>query len=492
MMRSVISIILLHNLFLVVTSINFLIFQQPGSRPISVSVFMSLTSFLKKFIPQRLLLAYHWCMAWCAAFYFGFPSRKMAVVGVTGTKGKTSCADFIWSVLTAGGYRTGMISTAHFRIGEKEFLNSYHMTMLGRFKLQNLLYQMQKAGCTHCVIETTSEGIAQFRHKGIDYDAAVFTNLSPEHLQSHGGSFEQYKKEKGKVFASLVSSRRKIIGGIAGSIQKTTFQHSQECWNVPKAIIANYDDPAKDYFLSFSADIKKTFGLGEGADVRAEHIRDTDDGVAFSVSGAKYVLHILGRFNVANALPAIALSEIFGISDEAVQKGLAGLRMIPGRMEELRAGQPFLVFVDYAHEGKSMAALLETARGIVAKTNGRVILLLGAEGGGRDRAKRSVMGRLAGERADYIIASNVDPYEDNPTEICEDIAHAAEAVGKQRNKNLFVIEDRREGIRKAISLARAGDAVFITGKGAEQSIVIGGKNIPWDDRVVAREELLKL
>lgn len=445
---------------------------------------MFLKSLLKKILPESLFDLYYWCSALAAAFYFGFPSRRMIVIGVTGTKGKTSTADFIWSVLTAGGYKTGMISTAHFRIGEKEFLNQYHMTMPGRFRLQKLLYEMQKAGCTHCVIETTSEGIKQFRHIGIAVDIAVFTNLSPEHLQSHGGSFEEYKKAKGKLFASLAASPRKIIGGK----------------RIPKIIIANFDDPAKDYFLNFSADTKKTFGLSEGADVRAERIRDTDTQVLFSVGAVEYGLHILGRFNVSNALPAIVLGEVFVIPYAAIQKGLGGLRMIPGRMEEIRdglirrdaQGHNLRVFVDYAHEGKSMAALLEAGRIIAAKTGGRVIVLLGAEGGGRDKAKRPVMGKIVGEHADYVVVSNVDPYEDDPKEICEDIARAAEAVGKRRRENLFVIEDRREGIRKVLSLARSGDAVFITGKGAEQSIIIGGKSVPWDDRVVVRDELRKI
>lgn len=436
----------------------------------------SLKSFSKKLFPELLFVAYHRCMAECAVLYYRFPARRMVVVGVTGTKGKTSCADFIWSVFAAAGFKTGLVSTAHFRIGEQEFLNPHHMTMPGRFRLQQLLYRMQKAGCTHCVIETTSEGIKQFRHRGIAYDAAVFTNLSPEHLQSHGNSFENYKREKGKLFASLARRSRKVIGGR----------------QIPKIIIANFDDPAKNYFLSFPADIKKTFGFSEGADVRAEQIRETDAQILFRVGGEEYLVRIAGRFNVSNALPAIALGKILGISHEAIRTGLAALRAIPGRMEEIKEGQNFRVFVDYAHEGKSMAALLETAGNIAAKTGGRVILLLGAEGGGRDTAKRRIMGRIAGENADYIIVSNVDPYEDNPTEICENIARAAEAAGKQREKNLFVIEDRREGIRKALSLARQWDAVFITGKGAEQSIVIGGKSAPWDDRAVTREELQRL
>ena len=161
-------------------------------------------------------------------------------------------------------------------------------------------------------------------------------------------------------------------------------------------------------------------------------------------------------------------------------------------MEKISEGQNFLVFVDYAHEREGMNAILDTARELIAHENGRVIVLLGAEGGGRDKAKRSILGEIVAKKADFVIVSNVDPYEDDPKEICEDIAIAAEKFGKTRDKDLFVILDRREGIRKALSLANNNDVVLITGKGSEQSIVIGGKRYPWDDRVVVREELHNL
>ncbi|MDP3143669.1 MAG: UDP-N-acetylmuramoyl-L-alanyl-D-glutamate--2,6-diaminopimelate ligase, partial [Candidatus Omnitrophota bacterium] len=434
---------------------------------------MSIKSKIKKLIPERLISSYHFCLAALAAFYHGFPSKKMIVIGITGTKGKTSAANFIWSVLNAAGFRAGLIGTANIRIGDIEMLNKYHMTMPGRFVLQGLLKKMLNAGCEYCIVETTSEGIKQWRHFGIFYDIAIFTNLSPEHLPSHGNSFEKYKAAKGEMFAVLAKGGRKIINGK----------------KIEKIIIANYDSSHKDYYLSFWADKKLTFGLSEGADFLAHEIKNTPDGLEFFIGVDKYEINILGKFNVYNALPAIIIGSLAGISYNEIQEGLKNLKIIPGRMEKIDEGQNFLVFVDYAHEKEGMNAVLDTARDLVIERGGRVIVLLGAEGGGRDKAKRPVLGEISAKKADFVIISNVDPYEDDPKEICEDIAAAAEKFGKIRNNDLFVIEDRREGIRKALSLANKNDVVLITGKGAEQSIIIGGKHFPWDDRVVVREEL---
>lgn len=426
---------------------------------------------LKRVLPLQWLSAYHYCVARAGALWYGFPSKKMIVIGVTGTKGKTTTANFIWACLMAGGHKTGMIGTANIRIGEREFLNFYHMTMPGRFTIQKLMAEMVKNGCTFCVIETTSEGILQYRHVGITYDIAVFTNLTPEHLPSHGGSFEAYKAVKGTMFAAL-SSHRKIIDG------KT----------IEKVIIANNDSEHADYYLRFTADRNITFAISKNADVVADHIRETEDGVDFEIAHTPFTLRILGKFNIANALPAIIVARLFGVNDQTIRQGLNGLRVIPGRMEQMREGQQFMVLVDYAHEKQSITNVLHTANAM-KRPGAKTIILLGAEGGGRDKAKRPVMGALAATLADYVIVSNVDPYEDDPTQIAEDIAISAEKCGKVRNKNLFVIEDRREGIRKALSLARARDIVLITGKGSEQSIIIGGKSSQWDDRDVVREEL---
>lgn len=434
---------------------------------------MGIKSKIKKLIPDRLISLYHLVLATSAAFYYRWPSKKMIIIGITGTKGKTSAANFIWSVLMAGGYKTGLIGTANIRIGEIEALNKYHMTMPGRFILQKLLKQMLDSGCRYCIVETTSEGIKQWRHFGIYYDIAIFTNLTPEHLQAHGNSFEKYKEAKGEMFKALKNGGRKIIDGE----------------EIKKTIIVNCDDPHKKYFLAFPADKKISFGTKEGADFRVDKIRNIKDGLEFFIGSVPYNINILGKFNVYNALPAVVIGSIFGISTEHIYRGLKNLKNIPGRMEKINEGQNFLVFVDYAHEKEGMNAILKTAGEIMAESTGKILLLLGAEGGGRDKAKRPILGEIAAKNADFVIISNVDPYEDNPKEICEDIARAAEKFGKIRGGNLFVIEDRREGIKKAFSLARKNDIVLITGKGSEQSIVIDGKRYPWDDRVVVREEL---
>ncbi len=422
---------------------------------------MSVKKTIRSLLPEPVLSTYHYILALAAAIRYGFPSRRIIVIGVTGTKGKTSTSNFIWSCLSAGGIRTGIITTANIRIAEREILNAYHMTMPGPFTIQRLLRQMVDAQCTHCVIETTSEGLKQHRNVGIQYDIGVFTNLFPEHLQSHGGSFEQYKEMKGKMFASL------------------------------QVIIANAESEHTPFFFHFPADKKITFAVEKDADCSATDVHASDGGVSFKVGAAEFHLRIPGAFNVSNALPAIIISRLAGIEDTAIARGLTSLSVIPGRMERLDEGQNFTVFVDYAHEGESMRNVLETA-GAMRKSGGKIIALLGAEGGGRDKAKRPIMGRLVGTMADYVVVSNVDPYDDDPKEILEDIARAAEQAEKRRGADLFVIADRREGIKKALLLAGAGDIVLITGKGAEQSMVVGGKSFPWDDRVVAREELRKI
>lgn len=426
---------------------------------------------LKKLLPSKLFLLYHYVMATLAARYYGYPSKKMIIIGVTGTKGKTSAINFIWACLSAGGRKTGIISTANIRIGEKEFLNNYHMTMPGRFVIQKLMAQMAKDGCHYCVVETTSEGIKQYRHIGVYYDIAVFTNLSSEHLAAHGGSFEEYKKMKGKMFEAL-SSHIKIINGK----------------KIDKVIIVNKDSKHSDYFLNFKADKKITFAATVPADYGASEALEMTDGVSFKTAGTVFKIGIIGKFNALNALPAIIISRLAGIDNSLIAKGLVGLKIIPGRMETIDEGQNFKVIVDYAHEKESITNVLQTAKNM-RPLDGKIIILLGAEGGGRDKTKRPIMGELAAKMADFVVVSNVDPYEDDPRQIIEDIAVASEKFGKIKEKNLFLIEDRRIGIRKALSLAKKGDIVIITGKGAEQSIIINGKKAPWDDRKVVREEL---
>ncbi len=431
---------------------------------------------IRKLLPEALLLQYHRLVAHVAAWRYGKPSREMVIIGVTGTKGKTSTSNYIWSVLMAGGYKTGIISTANIRVGDQERVNEYHMTMPGRFELQRLLREMADAGCRYCLVETTSEGIKQYRHTGVAYDIGVFTNLTPEHLSSHGGSFDNYKHTKGKMFAAL-AKKRKVIEGEA----------------VPKLSVVNGDSEHADYFLGFDADWQRTFGVdSSGLDYKASRISSSPDGVTFRVGRRKYSLSIQGEFNVYNALPALVIGEHLQLDDKQIKSGLSNLSTIPGRMEPIDEGQDYSVLVDYAHEKESMQRVLDAGYAMKPSSDNNIIILLGAEGGGRDKTKRPIMGKQVGEQADYVVVSNVDPYEDDPSEIVRDISDAASEAGKQEGKDLFSIEDRREGISKALSLAKSGDVVLITGKGSEQSIIVDGVSSAWDDRQVTKEELKKL
>jgi len=430
---------------------------------------------LRKIIPEKIILLYHYLQSLSAAFIYGFPAKKMIVVGVTGTKGKTSVVNYIWSVLQSNGIKTGIISTANIKIGDKEILNKYHMTMPGRFKIQRLLSEMFKSGCQYCLVETTSEGLKQFRHIGVYYDIAIFTNLTPEHLPSHGGSFENYKKAKAVMFKYLTKSKNKKIANK----------------KIDKIIIANQDSEHMSFYLSFPADKKITFSVNKNSDFKARDIKETTSGVDFFVKKQKFHSNIIGKFNVYNCLPAIIIGELAGLSKKEIAGGITGLNLIPGRMEKIEAGQKFTVLVDYAHEEQSITNVLKTANNI-KKENSKVIILLGAEGGGRDTSKRPKMGELAAKFSDYLVVSDVDPYTDDRDQIIEDIVKVAEKNGMERGKNLFAVRDRREGIKKSLTLAQENDIVLITGKGAEQSITIDGKRSYWDDRLVVKEELEKI
>lgn len=436
----------------------------------------SIKHILRTLTPRFVMSAYHRALAYLGALRYGFPSRRMVIVGVLGTRGKTTVANLIWAVLTAAGYKTGQTGTANIRVGSEERMNEYHMTMPGRFALQKLLREMYDAGCQFAIVETPSEGVEQWRHKGVAYDAAVMTVLYPEYLAVHGLSFERCKDMHERVFAELARQPRKTLNNK----------------RVPKTIVMNNDIEEKERFSRHSADIVVTYALEHPADVRADHIEETAQGVRFQVGASEYSLHLLGAFNVGNALAAIAFASAFSISPDVVQRGFDLLQNVPGRMEKIDEGQSFLVYVDYAHDAVSMEAALRAAAHLKDSPVKKTIVVLGAEGGGRDKKKRPVMGEIAAHLADFVVVANEDPYDDDPIEIIEDIARSAEVHGKIRGKDLFTYLDRREGIHRALSLAEPGDLVLVTGKGAEQSMVIAGKSIPWDDRVVVREELRKM
>ena len=427
---------------------------------------------IKNLVPQGLKDVYHYILSHLAALYYGHPSRKMIVIGVTGTNGKTSTAYMIAKALEAQGAKTGCTTTAIFKVASKEWLNNTKMTMLGRFQLQKLLRQMIQAGCEYAVIETSSQGITQHRHANIAYDIGVFTNLTPEHIEAHGG-FENYKQAKIKLFHHIANLPTKTINGSS----------------VPRAAVLNHDDDNWQDFKVPGLSTVITFGESEGADLQAQNISESVRGISFTVADTPINLKLLGRVNVLNALATLAVAKACDISFTAVAGQLEKITGIAGRFELIDEGQDFTVIVDYAPEPASLSKLYESIRALGVK---RTIHVLGSCGGGRDVARRPILGRMAGDFSDIVIVTNEDPYDDDPMQIINQVALGAKEAGKVEGQSLFLIQDRREAINKAVSLAQSDDLILLTGKGAEQAIcVANGKKIPWDEREVARFAIRK-
>lgn len=435
-------------------------------------------NFLRKITPKPLIRAYHYSLAIAANFFYGSPSDKLIVIGVTGTSGKSTVVYLISQILEKAGYKVGVASTILFKIEKAEWLNAKKITMIGRFALQKLIRQMVKANCQYAIIETTSQGIEQFRHLGINYDILVFTNLYPEHVEAHGG-FDNYKKAKLKLFAKLKDETQKIIAG-----QK-----------IKKTIIANLDDEHAKDFLNNWAEEKYGFTLTNSSSnfarvIRAENIESNKDGVAFAVDHQPFSLKLFGNHSIYNSLAAVIVGLTQGLSLSAMAKWLADINCIPGRCEFVNSNQDFKIIVDYAFEPKAVAALYEIAKQI---NHSRIIHVLGSTGGGRDVARRPLLGELAGKNADLVIVTNEDPYDENPKKIIDEVAAGATKAGKKLTSNLFKILDRRAAIKKALNLAGVNDIVLITGKGCEQAMAVAnGKLVKWDDRQVVKEELNKI
>ncbi|MFA5714187.1 MAG: UDP-N-acetylmuramoyl-L-alanyl-D-glutamate--2,6-diaminopimelate ligase [Candidatus Paceibacterota bacterium] len=411
-------------------------------------------TIIRKLIPKSAINFYHFGMAFFSALFYGFPSRKIKVIGITGTNGKSTTLNIAAKILEEAGYKVAALTSIVFKVGEKEEENKLKMTMPGRFVINKFLSDAVKAKCDYALVETTSEGVAQNRHKFIDFKTAVITNLNPEHIESHGG-FENYKHAKGKFFNDVKGTH-----------------------------IVNIDDKHSDYFLSFFANKIITYGIkNEKSDIRGENIVATSDGSKFSVEGINFDLKILCDFNIYNALAAISIAISEGVDLNTCQKGIAKVNQIAGRMEKI-IEKPFQVFVDYAFVPEALDKVYQ----FVKPKDGKLICVLGSCGGGRDKWKRSVLGGLANNYGDLVIVTNEDPYDEKPEDIIDQVS-----VGVKNKEKLIKILDRREAIRKALFSAKEGDVVVITGKGCEPWICWeDGRKEPWDDRRIVKEELGRL
>lgn len=420
---------------------------------------------LKKIVPKRFILLYHKFLAVFANFIYGKPSEKIIVIGVTGTSGKSTVVNLIGRILEEAGFSVGWVSTLNFKIGKKEWINEMKMTMPGRFALQRILKKMVKSGCQYAIIETSSEGIIQYRHLGINYDILVFTNLSPEHIERHGG-FENYKKAKGKLFKHLEKCSIKFLNGK----------------EIKKITVINLDDENADYFLKFPAQIKYGYRINKTKIedkqqknvkiIYPDKINFTSEGSEFQIKNLKFQIKLLGKFNIYNSLAAISVALSQDIDLSICQKALEKIKGIPGRMQII-VNKPFKIIVDYAHTPDSLEKVYQT---ISVIPHSKLICVFGSAGGGRDKWKRPKLGEIASKYCQEVILTNEDPYDENPENIIQQIASGI------KNNKFYKIVDRYKAIKKAIDLAQEEDIIIITGKGSEKCIMgPNGKRIPWDD-----------
>jgi len=406
-----------------------------------------------------------------AAWFYGHPGREMVVIGITGTDGKTTTSHLLTSVLEAAGGKVGRLGTVDTYFPGETGKVPDRMSSPEAPEVQRLLRRFADAGCEFAIVESTSHGLALNRLDHVEYDVAVFTNITGDHLDFHK-TFEAYREAKGVLFSALDSAYDK---------------------GIPKAAVVNVDDPSANAMLWRTSATPYRFGLdSREAEVVARNIILRADGTDFRLetpSGrAEVSLPLPAMFNVMNALAAAAAGLACGASVGDIARGLTEAPGVPGRMERIAEGQPFEVIVDYAHTGDAVRKVLEVLRDVA---KGRLIVVVGAAGE-RDPGRRFGVGRAAAEGADFSVFTNEDPRSEDPAAIVREIGRHAEAAGKRQGEDFLEVEDRREAIATALRLAQAGDIVVILGKGHEKSIIYGTEAIPWDDREVTREELARL
>ncbi len=411
-------------------------------------------NLLPKTLLDTLRPPYHYLLAKIANIRYKNPSAKLIVIGVTGTKGKSTTTEILTRILEANGHTVASLSTIQFKIGEHTERNLYKMTLPGRFFVQRFLRQAVDAGCTHAIIELTSEGAKQFRHQFLELDALIFTNLTPEHIESHG-TFEKYKQAKLSIAKRVEDSNKR-----------------------PRFIVANTDDNHGKDFLQFSVEHNLPYSI---KDLSFYSLHK--DGVSLVFGDKNIRVPLIGLFNIYNLLGAITLAQAYGISLSTIDKALRDLPPIKGRVEKFtspkEASKNITAVVDYAHTPDSLQKLYQ------AFPDTQKICVLGNTGGGRDTWKRPEMGAIAEQYCSHIILTNEDPYDENPRSIVEQMAKGI--IDKSK---LDIIMDRRLAIRTAFKLAPSGSHILITGKGTDPYIMgPNGTRTPWSDATVVQEEL---
>ncbi|HMR63384.1 MAG TPA: UDP-N-acetylmuramoyl-L-alanyl-D-glutamate--2,6-diaminopimelate ligase [Anaerolineae bacterium] len=412
-------------------------------------------------------------LAYLSAAWYDFPARRLITVGLTGTDGKTTTTNFLYQILRAAGRKVSMISTVGAVIGDQVLETGLHTTTPDAPEVQRYLAQMVAAGTEICLLETTSHGLAQHRVTACDFDVAVVTNITHEHLDLHR-SLDAYRAAKALLFESLATAAPK---------------------GVPKRAVLNCDDWSFEYLKTRLA-AGATAWLGYSLEnhpastVTACQPLVAPDKTRFTVQGSDYRFEaetvLLGDYNISNALAAVtAAVEGLGVPPAAAQQGLAALPGVPGRMERIDEGQAFTAVVDFAHTPNSLRRALRAARQLV---KGRVIAVFGCAGR-RDVEKRTLMGQIAAELADLTLITAEDPRTEDLTAIIDQTAQAMLAQGAVEGRDFYRVPDRGRALFQAVQLAQAGDIVLALGKGHEQSMCFGQTEYPWDDRKALRSAL---
>lgn len=409
-------------------------------------------------------------LSFLAAAFYDWPGRKLTVIGVTGTDGKTTTSNLVYEILRAAGIKAGMISTVNAVIGDEVLDTGFHVTTPDAPDVQHYLARMVAEGLTHVVLETTSHGWAQHRVDACEFDIGVVTNITHEHLDEHG-SYEKYRAAKARLFTSLEWTKPKPQGN-------------------PRLGVINHDDRSYDFLKDFVRVGKVSYGLREGADVRACDLVFSQGGMRFVVEINKVRVtvntNLLGDYNVSNCLAALAATVVgLGILPETAARGIANLPGIPGRMEVIDMGQDFTAVVDFAHTPNALKVALEAARKM---TPGRVISVFGSAGL-RDKEKRRMMAENSAKHADLSVITAEDPRTESLDEILEEMAAGAKSRGGVEGETFWRVPDRGEAIKFALRLARPNDVVISCGKGHEQSMCFGETEYPWDDRTAMRAAL---
>jgi len=418
---------------------------------------------LKTFIPKKLFSilqpTYHWILSMVGVFVYWHPSRSIKIVGVTGTKGKSTVTEMINAILEEHGLKTALSNTIRFKIGGESERNMHKMTMPGRFFVQRFLRRAVEAKCDWVIFEMTSEGVKQFRHKKVLLDALVFTNLSPEHVESHG-SFEKYRDAK------------RSLGTL---LEKSTKNN--------RVLVANADDPESSWYLDLGIPTRMPFSLQD-----AQLFTKTQDGYNITFRNTPIHLQLPGEFNIYNTLAAATFAISQDISRETIKHALEKFSGVHGRVEFVQKN-PFAIVVDYAHTTDSLRKFYTIFEG------SRNICVLGNTGGGRDTWKRPEMAAVAEKHCEHVILTDEDPYDESPEKILREMLG-----GIKNKKKIKIVMNRRKAIAAALALAQKTALsknthvnVLITGKGTDPYIMrAGGVKTPWDDKTVVIEELKKL